>query len=256
MGDVTHIRPAGNDPQGHLSGRELERHEREGRAALGRGWAVAPVPVDGQPHEQWPNRCTVCSDDSPGTRAERIATGEATREIQQLGALGGGAGDVGEFAERVRPGIAAILPQLRDVGGEEAIARGVAHLVAQWMSLALSERMRHLEATADLAQERVRYEDLEKTVIELDTAKTDLPLMLRDGEVLCPCGSDDLLWEYDGARTHQVLRFWGWRDGLPVIVARARYEVIDGDEKRGRVRCQVCGQLLAPPVNMVVDYEP
>jgi hypothetical protein len=63
---VVHVRPAGNDSEGHLSGREVERVERRKRAFHENGYAVASPPFGEDPDlHPYGRRCARCSDPSP-----------------------------------------------------------------------------------------------------------------------------------------------------------------------------------------------
>jgi hypothetical protein len=63
---VVHVRPAGSDSEGQLSGRDLERHEREMRRFQADGYAVASPPFGEYPElHPYGRRCARCSDPSP-----------------------------------------------------------------------------------------------------------------------------------------------------------------------------------------------
>jgi hypothetical protein len=65
-----HPQAGGADGGPHLSGRELERVERQQRAWTARGYGVAPVPADGREHPE-DQPCPACSEDARSDEAER-----------------------------------------------------------------------------------------------------------------------------------------------------------------------------------------
>lgn len=258
MGDVAHVRPAGNNPDGFLSGRQVERHQQDLKSVAGRGWEAAPVPTDGRPHEWWPNRCTTCSEDPPALQVRRMSEEEWTRTVEALQEqLGGGllplhASPVAlQLGPMIRPGIAHLLSRAEDLGGWDGVVAAATHLVAGWMAT--------LGQSHEAAERR--YADAEATIVELDTAKTRGLLLcdVEGGSLSCSlCDGEDFTYEYEGVRSHQVLRVGATRTaaGAPRLLVETRYDQLDGEERHARVRCRVCGELLALEDGAEVEYRP